>query len=183
MVIFMANESMSSLKQELDITKRKLQNTNQLYKQVKDRNSYMQKRMSQLVEEKNNVQEELLKYQAMDLKLKSKEVVKFRIDFNKMKHRTKVTKNLLDEQRQDNINFNLKLAKCDKNIKELFQIIDDISENIDYLIDENYLLKDLIIDYQYQSLWDYLSNKKPENLTKYEETVRDDSEISNIYKK
>ena len=49
-------------------------------------------------------------------------------------------------------------------------------------MDENYLLKDLIIDYQYQSFWDFLREKKPENLTKYEKTVTTENKISQIYK-
>jgi uncharacterized protein (DUF3084 family) len=179
----MTNESMSSLKQELDITKRKLQNMNQLYTQIKDRNNYLQNRMSSLVNEKSEIQEELLKYKSMDLYLKSKEVVNFKIDYLKIQHRIQVTKKLLDEQREDNIKLNMKIVGLNNDVKDLFEIIDEISENVDKLIDENFLLKDLIIEYQNQNFWKYLSEKKPENLIEYEKEFEKDSKISQIYKK
>ena len=182
MVVKFMTNGKSSLKEELDITKRKLQNMSQLNDQLKTRNTYLQNRMSPLVKEKQELQEELYKYKAMELKLKSKEIVNFKIDYNKMKHRTKVTKELLDKERKENKNLNKKIDGLNKDVDDLFEIIDEISENILKIMDENYLLKDLIIDYQYQSFWDFLREKKPENLTKYEKTVTTENKISQIYK-
>ena len=189
----MVNESKTELKEKLDLLERQLQNTLQLNKQLKDRNNYLQNRLSSIVGEKQEIKEELLKYKAMELDLKSKEVQDFRINYNKMKHRVNVTKSLLDEQREDNIKFNLEISKLTKqkkdlynivnglntDIQDLYSIIDDMSSNIDNLIDENYLLKDLVLEYQYQSLWRFLKQNKPKNLEVYEEKFNKD--LSKIY--
>ena len=52
MVVKFMTNGKSSLKEELDITKRKLQNMSQLNDQLKTRNTYLQNRMSPLVKEK-----------------------------------------------------------------------------------------------------------------------------------
>ncbi len=189
----MPNESKASLKEEIDTLKRQLNNANQLNNQLKTRNTHIQNRLSEIVHEKQDLIEENLRYKALELHLKSKEIQDFKIDYNKMKHRVDVTKNLLDEQRNDNIKFNLEIVELNnmkndlyniinglkEDVNDLFELINEKNNKIDTLIDENFLLKDIIKEYQYQSLWKFLKQEKPENLDIYEDKFND--ELSEIY--
>ena len=189
----MVNESKSTLKEEIDLLNRKLNNANQLNNQLKNRNRYLQNRLSSIVHEKQDLKEELIRYKALELELKSKEVQDFRINYNKMKHRVDVTKKLLDKERKDNIEFNLEIVDLNNrknelygiindlkmDFNELYKIIDDKDNKIENLIDENFLLKDIILEYQYQSLWSFLKQNKPENLVSYENKFN--KTLSDIY--
>ena len=92
----MVNESKTALKEKIDTLKRELNNANQLNNQLKSRNKHLQTRLSSIVQEKQELTEKLIKYRALELELKSKEVQNFRINYNKMKHRVDITKKLLD---------------------------------------------------------------------------------------
>lgn len=190
----MVNESKLALKEEIDTLKRELNNANQLNNQLKNRNKHLQNRLSSIVHEKQELTENLIKYRALELELKSKEVQNFRIEYNKMKHRVDITKKLLDRERNDNINFNLEIVELNNKKKELYNIINDLkndfnelyniiedkNKKIENLIDENFLLKDIIEEYQYQSLWKFLKQTKPDNLNQYETKFNDN--LSEIYK-
>ena len=190
----MVNESKTALKEKIDTLKRELNNANQLNNQLKSRNKHLQTRLSSIVQEKQELTEKLIKYRALELELKSKEVQNFRINYNKMKHRVDITKKLLDRERNDNINFNLEIVELNNKKKELYNIInelkidftelyniiDDKNKKIENLIDENFLLKDIITEYQYQSLWKFLKQTKPDNLSQYENKFN--KNLSEIYK-
>lgn len=92
---------MADLNEELKYIKKKLTNTKSELKLVEDKLEYCQDRVIDIRNEKNALLKKANYYESCNIDEKLKEYEKLKQDFLKQEHRLKITKNLLDDSREE----------------------------------------------------------------------------------
>jgi len=91
----------NDLKKELEATKSGLKKAKSDIKLVEDKLDYCQDRLLDIRNEKDNLQKKINDYEFLDIDTKLEEIAILKNDFLKQKHRLKITKELLDDSREE----------------------------------------------------------------------------------
>jgi len=106
------------LKKELKATKSELTKAKSDIKLIEDKLDYCQDRLLDIRNEKDNLQKKVNDYEFLDIDTKLEEVAVLKNDFLKQKHRLEITKELLDDSREEIILLK-EIIKCFKNMSNL----------------------------------------------------------------
>lgn len=118
-----------NLKKELEYTKKELIKTKAELKLVEDKLEYCQDRIIDIRNEKDILLKKVDEYDSFNVDEKLEEAEKIKNDFLKQKHRLKITKDLLDDSR-DEIAILKEIIADFKNMSNLDFIRKKYPENI-----------------------------------------------------
>jgi len=91
----------SNLKEQLNSTKKELAETKSELKLVENKLTYCQDRLLDIRNEKDDILKKLRKYEIQNVDMELKKAQLTKDDFLKQKHRLKITKEFLDESREE----------------------------------------------------------------------------------
>ncbi|RBQ23854.1 hypothetical protein ALNOE001_06450 [Candidatus Methanobinarius endosymbioticus] len=119
----------AELNKELEQTKKELGKTKSELKLLEDKLDYCQNRLIDIRNEKDNLINRINKYESIDIDTKLKEAEHLKNDFLKQNHRLKITKDLLDDSREE-VSFLKDIVQDFKNISILDFMRKKYPENI-----------------------------------------------------
>ncbi|MBZ9570220.1 hypothetical protein KQY27_01490 [Methanobrevibacter sp. TMH8] len=90
-----------NLKEELEFTKSELKNAKNDIKLIEDKLEYCQNRLLDIRNDKDDIKKRLDRYEILDIDKKLEDADKLKNDYLKQKHRLEVTKELLDDSREE----------------------------------------------------------------------------------
>ena len=95
------SKNTSNLTGELEFTKKELVYTKSELELVEDKLSYCQDRLLDIRNEKDNLLKKYTKYESLNVEMKLEEAELLKHDYLKQKHRLEITKEYLDESRNE----------------------------------------------------------------------------------
>ncbi|KZX17594.1 hypothetical protein [Methanobrevibacter filiformis] len=154
------NEEDSDLIEKLELEVESLKNKlNKERKDYSEKITFLESKVSRLIFEKKELNEEirLLELKEFDLKIKKLERIQQKL--YKSEHKVDVVKK--------------HLTKSHKDIELLKEYNNDLREDLDNRKNDIFLLEQIIKEYPYLGIFNYIRDKKPNSYYKYFKYLKD----------